>query len=128
MELINYLNENYYTKQQLLDLTKISETELNHFQQQKVMPTCSYKLALNYSTDSVFGEFTQKSDIEYYAKGYLSWLGMLKITTELDNVFPIFSQRYRQAIAQLKLAGFHSNDEKVNAKFDLHIEEEWQNF
>jgi hypothetical protein len=128
MDLINYLNDNYYTKQQLLDLAKISEAELSSFQKNKVMPTCSYKLSLNYSSDSFFGEFKSHNEIEYYAKGYLSWIGMLKATTQLQNVFSIFSRRYTETICELKSLGFTSNDAKVNSKLDLHIEEEWGHF
>jgi len=128
MDLINYLNENYYTKQQLLDLAKISEAELSHFQEKRVMPTCSYKLSLNYLSDSFFGEFKNHNEIEYYAKGYLSWLGMLQVTTDLEDVFPIFARRYAESITQLKSLGYSSSDAKVNSKLDLHIEEEWGHF
>ncbi len=128
MDLINYLNENYYTKQQLIDLANISETELSSFQEQKVMPTCSYKLALSYSCESVFGEFNSQNEIEYYAKGYLSWIETIKVTADLQNVFSIFSQRYTTSLSELKNAGFKSDDPKINSKLDLHIEEEWGHF
>ncbi len=128
MDLINYLNENYYTKQQLLDLAKISEAELFYFQEKRVMPTCSYKLSLNYSSDSFFGEFNNQSEIEYYAKGYLSWIGMLKVTTNLQDILPIFAQRYAKSISELKNSGHVSTDAKVNSKLDLHIEAEWGHF
>lgn len=128
MDLINYLNENYYTKQQLITLAKISEIELSYFQKNKVMPNCSYKLSLNYSSDSFFGEFNNQTEIEYYAKGYLSWLGMLKVTADLHDVFPIFAHRYAEEISCLKLAGYHANNTKVNAELDAHIVEEWQHF
>ena len=128
MDLIKYLNENYYTKQQLLDLAQISEAELFNFQEKRVMPTYSYKLSLNYSSNSFFGEFNNQSEIEYYAKGYLSWIGMLKITTNFQDVFPIFAQRYAQSISELKKTGYSSRDEKVNSKLDSHIEEEWVHF
>mgnify|MGYP005822246573 CR=1 FL=1 len=128
MELINYLNENYYTKQQLLDLAKISEAELSRLQDKRVMPTCSYRLLLNYSSDSFFGEFKNQNEIEYYAKGYLSWIGMLQVTTVVQDVFSIFAHRYTESISKLKTFGYTSSDPKVNSKLDLHIEEEWQHF
>lgn len=128
MNLINYLNKNYYTKQQLLDLSKISNAELSYFQEKDVMPTCSYKLSLNYTTDSFLGEFNNQNEIEYYAKGYLSWIGILKVTKNLQDVFPIFAKRYSNSISELKNAGFTSSDAKINSKLDLHIEEEWGHF
>jgi len=128
MNLINYLNENFYTKKQLIDLAKISEVELTNFQDKKVMPSCSYKLSLNYSSDSFFGEFTNQDEIEYYAKGYLSWIGMLKVTTNHQDVFAIFAQRYAESIADFKGMGYTASDAKVNSRLDLHIEEEWRHF
>lgn len=128
MDLINYLNDHFYTKHELLELANISETELLAYQQQNVMPKCSYKLSLNYTSDSFFGEFKQQKEIEYYAKGYLSWIGILKSTNDLPSVFNIFSQRYRDAISHLKNTGYNSSDEKVNAKLSLHIEQEWGHF
>lgn len=128
MDLINYLNNNYYTKQQLLDLAKVNEVELSYFQENKVMPTCSYKLSLSYMSDSFFGEFNHQDEIEYYAKGYVSWIGMLKVTANLQDVFSIFAQRYTQSISDLKEAGYNSNNAKVNSTLDLHIKEEWGHF
>jgi len=103
MDLINYLNEHYYSKQQLLALTKISHEELLSWQQQKVMPSCSYKIALNYACDSFFGECKQQSEIEYYAKGYLSWIGILKGSKDTQNIFNIFAQRYKNSLDALKV-------------------------
>ncbi|MEC4724377.1 DUF6058 family natural product biosynthesis protein [Shewanella sp. D64] len=128
MNLINYLNNNYFTKQELLDLAKVTEEELLNFQQQNVMPKCSYKLKLNYTNHSFFGEFNDQSEIEYYAKGYLSWLGILKTTEDLHTVFGIFAQRYIKAIAWLKHAGYYSDDNTVNSGLDLHIKQEWKSF
>jgi hypothetical protein len=128
MDLINYLNENYYTEQQLLELSKISANELAHFHAKKVMPTCSYKLSLNYACDSFFGEFKNQNNIEYYAKGYLSWIGMLKVTTDLNDIFPIFAQRYAKEIFRLKADGYNAISVKVNSELDSHIKDEWGHF
>jgi hypothetical protein len=128
MNLINYLNNNYFTKQQLLDLAKITETELLNFQQQNVMPKCSYKLKLHYTSHSFFGEFNDQSEIEYYAKGYLSWLGILKVTEDPQTVFNLFALRYTKAITYLKNSGHHSDDNTVNSALNLHIKQEWKSF
>lgn len=128
MDLIHYLNEHFYTKQQLLDLAKVTEPELVSFQESNVMPACSYKLSLNYDSDSFFGEFNHQEYLEYYAKGYLSWLGILKITENSQDVFAIFSKRYTKAIKDLNTAGYHSADAKVNEQLAQHIEDEWGHF
>jgi hypothetical protein len=127
VELINYLNENYYTKQQLLCLANINEAELSYFQEKKIMPIYSYKLSLNYSSDSFLGNFDSHNEIEYYAKGYLSWIGMIKVVHHQD-VFAIFARRYTASITELKILGYTSSDEKVNSNLDLHIREEWGHF
>ncbi len=53
---------------------------------------------------------------------------MLKVTTDLQDVFPIFAHRYAKLISELKSAGYTSGDAKVNSKLDLHIEEGWRHF
>ena len=55
MELIKYLNEHFLTKQELLDMTKVTEQDCLKYQKQRVMPKCSYKLSLNIHCDSFFG-------------------------------------------------------------------------
>ncbi|MCW8878178.1 MAG: DUF6058 family natural product biosynthesis protein [Kangiellaceae bacterium] len=128
VNLLKYLNENYFTKHELLELAKISEAELLEYQHKKVMPKCSYRISLNSVCDSFFGEFKEESEIEYYAKGYLSWIGILQSTQDIRSVFEVFSQRYTQAITNLKEAGFRSSSDKVNSKLSLHIDEEWEHF
>ena len=104
MELINYLNDHFYTKQQLLNIVKINGSTLADYQLQDIMPACSYKLNLNYRCDSFFGEHQNITEIEYYAKGYASWLGILAVITNPLDVFNIFSKRYKQRIEWLKKA------------------------
>ena len=56
------------------------------------------------------------------------WIGMLKVTTNLQDVFAIFAQRYAKSISELKNMDMFSSDAKVNSGLDLHIEEEWEHF
>ena len=128
MDLIRYLDSHFLTKAELLDKSKLKESELRAFQQLNLMPKCSYQLALSYQCDSFFGEHSEQHKTEYYAKGYTSWIGILKSLKEPQNVYAIFSQRYKDTITSLKEAGFNTKEEKLNAKLDLHIEEEWQHF
>ena len=128
MELINYLHQYFYTKSQLTELAVISSQDLLAFQQQGVMPTCSYKLALNYTGDSFLGEFSQQEEVEFYAKEYVSWLNLLKETNNPEEVFQIFALRYRQKLKQLNKQGYSVNDDKLDANINQHIEAEWQHF
>ena len=54
-ELIKYLNKHFWTKQELLNISKVREQDLLKYQQNGVMPKCSYRLSLNIKSDSFFG-------------------------------------------------------------------------
>jgi len=128
VDLINYLQAHYLTEQELLALAKVTESELLAYQQQNVMPSCSYTLEMDCKSDSFFGVFNEKSNTRYYAKGYVSWLDVIKSSSELQDIYTIFSQRYRAAVEHLQSLGYCSTDEKVNSKLSLHIEQEWGHF
>ena len=128
MELINYLNEYFLTKDELLIASGVSEKELCDYQEKGVMPKCSYKLTLNVSSDSFFGLHNETFDIEYYAKGYASWLGIIQSLETKEKIYAVFSNRYTNAIELLKKQGHHSSDTKINSGIDHHIEEEWGHF
>ncbi|MEI5637874.1 MULTISPECIES: hypothetical protein [unclassified Pseudoalteromonas] len=93
MELIKYLNEHFITKCELLELSKVTETELRELQQQGLMPQCSYKLKLNLESDSFFGVHCDNQVLEYYAKGYISWLTAIKDLESKHNAYLSFSAR-----------------------------------
>lgn len=128
MELIKYLNNNFFTKQELLDVSKVSEQDLSNFQEQGVMPKCSYKLNLNISCDSFFGLQDETQVVEYYAKGYSSWLAIIESLKDTDSIYSTFLNRYIKTIKQLKVQGHSSSDAKVNSGVNEHIREEWQHF
>lgn len=128
MELIKYLNEHFLTKCELLELSKVSEEELKVLQEQGVMPQCSYKLKLNLESDSFFGLHSDNQELEYYAKGYISWLSGIKNRASNNAVFRSFSERYKTTLNSLKNIGHAASHHKVNEGIDLHIEEEWSHF
>ena len=128
MKLIKYLSDNFFTKQELLDISKVSEYKFEEFQAQGIMPRRSYKLNLELSSDSFFGLHKQKEEIEYYAKGYSSWLGVVQSIKTTEDIYSIFSERYTNEISRLMEQGHTSTDPKVNSKINLHIVEEWKNF
>lgn len=128
MQLLKYLSNNFYTKQELLNVAKIGVSEFSTFQNKGVMPFCSYKLNLNFSSNSFLGEYSNEEVLEFYAKGYASWLGILQSSRSKSEVFSIFSERYRKKLAELSAQGIVSSDTKVNSGIELHIEEEWGHF
>ena len=128
MELIKYLNDHFFTKQELLDISKVTEQDLSKYQENGVMPKCSYKLSLNLTSDSFFGTHTNEQEIEYYAKGYSSWLAIIQSLNSTESVYSIFSERYKSAIKNLKEKGHSSNNPKITSMLSDHIKEEWHHF
>lgn len=128
MDLIKYLNEHFFTKQELLDITKVTEQDLIKYQKERVMPQCSYRLRLNLTSDSFFGMHSEEQEIEYYAKGYSSWLAIIQSLNSTEAVYSVFETRYKTAIKSLKGQGHSSNNPKINAELNAHIQEEWGHF
>jgi len=128
MELISYLNDNFYSKQQLLALTKTDDADFKRFQEQKIMPKCSYQLALTINCDSFLGAHKNHEVIEYYAKGYVSWLELVKSKQKFPEIYQHFEQSYLENLTELKKKGFSSLNNKVTDKVKSHIKEEWQHF
>lgn len=128
MELINYLNEHFLTQQELLDVTKISEQTLVAYQKDGLMPMCSYKLNVTMQSDSFFGLHNENQTIEYYAKGYVSWLAVIETSTSPETIYSLFEQRYKQAIKVLKQQGHSSDNPKISSAVNDHIKDEWEHF
>jgi len=128
VELIKYLNENFYTKQELLDNTKISEQDFVSFQESSMMPKCSYKLNLSVTCDSFFGLHKDEREIEYYAKGYASWLAVIQSLNSPESVYSAFSDRYIATINNLKAEGHSSTNAKISSELSDHIKDEWEHF
>lgn len=128
MKLIKYLNEYFITKSELLTQSQVSEQALAHYQEVGVMPKCSYKLKLALESDSFFGLHEDTQEIEYYAKGYVTWLGIAKLLEDEEKIYSVFSKRYKEALEQLKNQGFTSTNVKLNADIQEHIKQEWAYF
>lgn len=128
MELIKYLNDCFFTKQELLDISKVTEQEFIKYQEDGVMPKYSYKLNLSVKSDSFFGLHHNEQEIEYFAKGYSSWLAILQSLNSAEAVYLVFSERYKKTLNRLKEKGHTSNNPKLTSELDNHIKEEWHHF
>ncbi|MEW6984507.1 DUF6058 family natural product biosynthesis protein [Colwelliaceae bacterium 6471] len=128
MELTHYLNKNFLSKKQLLDTTKVTKKEFRQYQKQGVMPKHSYRINLTLECDSFFGPHLESQAIEYYAKGYTSWLAIIQSLKTTEAIYEVFYQRYANEIERLKTLGHHVDSEKLNVDFDLHVQEEWLQF
>lgn len=112
----------------MLAVSKVSEQELRAYQEQGVMPQCSYKLNFCLKSDSFFGEHCEEQNIAYYAKGYSSWLAVIQSLNTTDKIYSAFENRYIKAIYNLKEKGHASGNPKINSDINLHIKEEWTHF
>ncbi|KDM91643.1 DUF6058 family natural product biosynthesis protein [Photobacterium galatheae] len=128
MELIEYLNNNFYTKAQLLSLSKVSPEKFAELQSAGVMPLASYQLASSVSCHSFFGHHEVNTTLEYYAKGYVSWLGILLALDDIEKAVIVFKTRYCHQIEQLKAAGFEMNHPKLGRGLEATLDEEWAHF
>ncbi|MFT5758389.1 MAG: hypothetical protein ACI9LM_003130 [Alteromonadaceae bacterium] len=127
MQLINYLNAHFHTEYTLLKLSNTSAEELLNLQTQQLMPTCSYQLNQSVTCHSFFGGYDAQKHTQYYAKGYVEWLKIIKNSSP-ENAFSIFLKRYQKQLNQLKTQGLSCEDDKLNNKLNDHIKSEWQHF
>ena len=128
METIKYLNKYFITKSELLELTKTTETELHAFQQQGMMPQCSYTLKLSLESESFFGLHCDASELEYYAKGYISWLTIVKSLENPHDAYSIFRHRYTSAVSTLKEFGHHPHSSENDDGIESDVKEAWLHF
>jgi hypothetical protein len=125
---MKYLNENFITKKELLETTKITPETLLEYQAQRVMPKYSYKLNIDLKSDSIFGLYNEEQELEYYAKGYVAWIATIQSINAPREVFCVFSERYKFTIKKLKQEGYTTSVPKITTELDQHIKEEWSHF
>jgi hypothetical protein len=130
MELVTYLNEHFLTLSSLLEQSKTSESELRRYQEQGVMPRCSYTISLAIDCDSYFGDYHEKQVVEYYPKGYVAWLGMLQSLGDANesDIVACFKSRYLKTINKAAEDGFQQSAQIITAVLDEHIQQEWAHF
>nr|WP_246240017.1 DUF6058 family natural product biosynthesis protein [Pseudoalteromonas caenipelagi] len=122
------MNGHFISLSQLLSNSGVGEQALRSYQQSGIMPKASYVLNLHVGCESFFGHHEQQTECEYYAKGYLHWLGIVQANAEPEFIYQVFSQRYLQTVSVLKTQGYQCKDEKLNIKLAEHVESEWQHF
>lgn len=91
------------------------------------MPLCSYRLCIHLKSDSFLGLHNDEQEIEYYAKGYSSWLAIIQ-SIRKDAVYSVFANRNKFAIQRLKEQGHSFNNSKITSEIDENIIEEGNYF
>lgn len=128
MKLIHYLDSAFFTQEQLLAAAGIDARQLAALQERGAMPQPSYRLRVDIACDSFFGPHSEQASVDYYAKGYASWVGILQALGDAGAAFGVFARRYRARVAQLADAGVVSRHPKLNAGLDAHLQDEWRHF
>ena len=125
MELLHYLQQHFFTTEQLLKRSAISEDQLRHWQEHGLMPKPSYRLTLKISCDSFFGQHRDQYDADYYAKEYVSWIEQLRSLNSEHEAFGVFARRYRQRLEELAVSERWQVDDFTT---DTHLAAEWRHF
>lgn len=130
MKLFKYLTKYFYTEQELVEHSNISLAELVQWQNHRMMPACSYHLALSVTCESFITAHQSSQQLKFYNKGYVKWLELLTADDDCDEhtLFDLFSSRYNQQIITLKQQGFYCNSPKMTNLLAEHINQEWQDF
>jgi hypothetical protein len=126
MELIRYLEANFWTREQLLAHCAIDAEQLVRLQRARMMPQPSYRLRLDLGCQSFFGEHAEQVVADYYARGYASWLGVVCALESEDDARALFCRRYRARLARLGEDGLLPRDAAFAGHARLH--DEWQGF
>lgn len=128
MELIQYLNDGFFTQQQLLAASAIDLAGLERLQKRGLMPLPSYALKLDIACNSFFGPHQAQTELAYYAKPYSLWMTCVQSLPTADEALKLFSQRYQARLKQLQEIGVSSAHDKFNAGLESHLESEWTYF
>jgi hypothetical protein len=126
MDLIDYLNKHFLTREQLLARAGIDGARLNEWQERGMMPRPSYRLRLDLACESVFGPHEEQHAIDWYAQGYVAWAGLLDALDGPRQALIVFSDRYRRRLAQLAAEDLIAADADLTA--EAHLAAEWRHF
>lgn len=126
MKLIDYLQQHFLTREQLLAHSCVTGARLDEWQARGMMPRPSYRLQLHLACDSFFGQHEEQHAIDWYARGYVAWVGLLDALDGPRQAYAVFGERYRRRLAQLVaddlLADAHALADEA------HIAAEWTHF
>lgn len=123
MELLDYLNQHFLTRDQLLQAAGLGGAQLDAWTDALAMPRPSYRVRLALDCDSFFGAHAERATLDYYARGSVAWIGALEAAECAP--YALFARRYRDALTALPL---RSRDPRLGAGLEAHLEQEWRHF
>jgi hypothetical protein len=126
MHLLDYLNQHFLTREQLLARSGIDGARLDGLQERGMMPRPSYRLRMHLGCDSFFGQHEEGHAVDWYAQGMVAWAGLLGAMDGPREAYDAFAKRYRQRLAQIVEDGLPPATDALAA--DAHIATEWRHF
>lgn len=126
MDLIDYLNLHFLTRAQLLAHTCLTGARLDALQAAGMMPRPSYRLQVSLGCDSFFGPHTESHALDWYARGYVAWSGLVDALDGPLQAYAMFADRYRRRLAGLAVDKQAPYPQDLAG--DAHIAAEWQHF
>jgi hypothetical protein len=126
MNLIDYLNHYFLTREQLLARCGIDGARLDELQRLGMMPQPSYRLRLELVCDSFFGAHQETHALDWYAHGCVAWAGLLGALEGPRQAFHVFADRYRRRLARLAVEGMLPAAD--SCADDEHVAAEWRHF
>jgi hypothetical protein len=126
MNLIDYLNQHFLTREQLLARCGIDDARLDELQALGMMPRPSYRLRLELACDSFFGAHAENHAIDWYAQGCVAWAGLLGVLDGPERAYAVFAERYRRRLAQLAVDELLTAEDRLTG--EAHIGAEWRHF
>lgn len=136
--LLEYLQENFYTRRELLAGSKVDLSHFLAWQHAACMPLPSYRLDVRIDCLSFFGEHEEVQQLEFYAKGYVTWLDFLATLAPSEflpqQAYAAFRQRYQARTLELFEEGiqplkFGGQAGRIDPDaLDEHIASEWASF
>ncbi|MFC5552153.1 DUF6058 family natural product biosynthesis protein [Massilia aerilata] len=126
MNLIDYLQNHFLTRAQLLAQTCMTGARLDALQAAGMMPRPSYRLRLDLACDSFFGPHAESHAIDWYAQGYVAWAGLLEALNGPEQAYAVFAQRYRQSLSNIAVDKQLGYPQALAG--DAHIGAEWRHF
>ncbi len=129
MTLTHYLNDYFFTSEQLANRCSISVETLEHYVNQNLLPQPAYSVTNNLESCSYFGIEKVSEQVDYFPRGYDKWLEAIDtipdVTSALAHVY--FKKQFCFHLQELINLGLTPEEDFI-ADIEQHIQRYWENF
>lgn len=129
MLLTEFFENYYYTTQQIVQHTGVSEQTLLDWQSSHLIPNADYHLKNKIQSSSFFGIYDVIEEKAYFARGYTKWIELVKKMDKPSSAqaFTVFYQHYAKALTDIAAKGISIPSEYFET-LDEAIQDHWQLF